>query len=176
MVPGACTPSIESSRSFVLIPPRAENPPALPFAATPRCRRSRSAYRTGGSRDPSRRSLPPLADLGGVLAVVPGAGAVERIPCAAARREVRVWQRRGRADEAPVAEVQLGEDVGRLHARLPVDEPRIPRIEIIIRSGRVGRRSACDVRERGDHRIVPPGDVNGDLSDAPAPEPYATHL
>src|SRR2546426_247953 len=155
--------------------PRAAGRPPRPGRPT-RSRRRRSASRRAGSRGPSRRPLPPLSDLSGVLPVVSGAGAVERVAGAPARREVRLRERRGGADEIPMAEIQLRQDVGGLHARLALDEARVPRIEVIIRPGRVGRFAPGDVSERRDHRLVPAGDVNQDLADAPAPEPHAAHL
>jgi hypothetical protein len=111
-----------------------------------------------------------------MLAVVSGPGAVERIARATARREMRLGQGRGGADEEPVGELELGKDVGRLHARFPLDESRVPRIEVIIRAGRVGRLSLRDVPQGLDHRLVPAGDVDQDLADAPAAEPHAPHL
>src|SRR5947208_1553381 len=82
----------------------------------------------------------------------------------------------GGADEASMAEIQLGQDVGALHPRLPLDEARVPRIEVIIRPRWVGCFALGDVSEGRDHRLVPAGDVNQDLADAPAPEPHAAQL
>src|SRR5438445_558830 len=150
--------------------PRAAGRPRRPGRPT-RSRRRRSVSRRAGSRGPSRRPLPPLSNLSGVLPVVSGTGAVERVAGGAARREVRLRERRGGADEIPMAEIQLRQDVGGLHARLALDEARVPRIEVIIRPGRVGRFAPGDVAERRDHRLVPAADVNQDLAHAPAPEP-----
>ena len=75
-----------------------------------------------------------------------------------------------------MAEIQLGQDVGGLHPRLPLDEARVPRIEVIIRPRWVGCFALGDVSEGRDHRLVPAGDVNQDLADAPAPEPHAAQL
>jgi len=65
------------------------------------------------------------------LAVVSRTGAVERItsapPCAQCGSAPR-----GSGEEAFDGCVELREDIGGLHARLPVDEPRVPRVEVII--------------------------------------------
>src|SRR5262249_22816704 len=109
-------------------------------------------------------------------AVVSGAGAVEGIASGAARLEVRLRERGGSADEAAMARIELGEDVGGLHAGLLLDEACIPGIEVIIRPGRVGRLASGDVAEGGNHRLVPAGDVDQDLADAPASEPDPAQL
>src|SRR5262245_1549759 len=78
------------------------------------------------------RALPPLANLRSVLAIVRRAGAFERLAGGAARREVRVRQHGGRVDERAMGGTEIREDVCGLDAGLPLDEPRVPRVEVVV--------------------------------------------
>src|SRR5262245_18898079 len=122
------------------------------------------------------RALPPLADLRRVLAIVRRAGAFERLTGGAARGEVRLRQRRGRVDERAVGSAEIREDVCGLDAGLPLDEPRVPRIEVVVRAGCVGRLALGDAGEARGQLVVPAGDVDQDLANSPRAEPDPTHL
>src|SRR6266508_5179245 len=71
----------------------------------------------------------PLADLGGVLAIVAGASAVEGAERGAALGEVLFGNGRGGGHEVAVRGLELGEAVGDLDAGLVRDEPRVPPVE-----------------------------------------------
>ena len=107
-------------------------------AQAPPVRRRRAV----AARQLELRPPSPLADLLGVLAVVPGPHAVEEAApgapsganCASGMVAAAATKSRREASSS-------AEHVGRLHAGLPPGhEPRVPRVEVVVGARRVGSR------------------------------------
>src|SRR6266404_1612414 len=111
-----------------------------------------------------------------MLAIVRRAGALEELPGRRARSEMLLGKRAGSGDEVTMRGLELREDVRELCVLLGVDEPGVPRVEIVIGDAvGIGRLILPETTEGGDHLAMPPGHVDRDLSCPPGAEPHLSH-
>src|SRR5262249_49881792 len=109
--------------------------------------------------EPLSALSPPLADLCCVLAIVWRAGAFEHFSGRRGGGEVLIGQRVGGGHEVVVRGLQLRKDVRQLGVAFGLDEPSVPRIEIVVRDAlRVRRLVPAQPSKRRNQLAMPTGD------------------